>query len=125
MKDLSILTQAIVTAIISVTAATSATAVSAEEKKMTMEKCYGIVKKGMNDCGTAAHPCQAESPKDSDPNEWIFVPSGTCQKIVGNSMTPQEKGKSQEAAKPETVKSETVKSETVKPETVKSQQKTK
>jgi uncharacterized membrane protein len=48
-----------------------------------MEKCYGIVKKGMNDCGAGNHSCQGLSPTNNDPNEWIFLPVGSCSKIVG------------------------------------------
>jgi len=52
-----------------------------------MEKCYGIVKAGMNDCGGPNHSCAAGAKKDGDPKEWLFVPTGTCNKIVGGSLT--------------------------------------
>lgn len=55
--------------------------------KKGMQKCYGIVKKGMNDCGAHNHSCAGQSTKDGDPKEWIFVPNGTCQKIVGGKLT--------------------------------------
>lgn len=48
-----------------------------------MEKCYGVVKTGKNDCGTKTHACAGQASKDSDPAEWIYVPKGTCDKIVG------------------------------------------
>lgn len=96
MKDLSLWTQSIVSAVVSVAVMGSASTANAEEKKMTMEKCYGIVKKGMNDCGANNHPCQGQSPKDSDPNEWIFVPTGTCEKIVGGKLKPEESQPKQE-----------------------------
>nr|VFJ46797.1 MAG: Predicted integral membrane protein (DUF2282) [Candidatus Kentron sp. FW]VFJ49006.1 MAG: Predicted integral membrane protein (DUF2282) [Candidatus Kentron sp. FW] len=47
------------------------------------EKCAGIVKAGMNDCGTSKHACGAQAKTDADPKEWIYVPKGTCKKIVG------------------------------------------
>ena len=48
------------------------------------EKCAGIVKAGMNDCGNKPlHDCANQAAKDGDPNEWIYVPEGTCKKIVG------------------------------------------
>jgi uncharacterized membrane protein len=50
-----------------------------------MEKCYGIVKKGMNDCGTANHNCSGEAKQDADKSEWLHVPTGLCNKIVGGS----------------------------------------
>jgi uncharacterized membrane protein len=54
----------------------------------TPEKCYGIAKAGMNDCQTATHSCAGTSTKDKDPASWIYVPAGSCQKIVGGGTTP-------------------------------------
>lgn len=55
--------------------ATNATAVE-------NEKCYGVSKAGKNDCAANGHPCAGQAPKDADPNEWVFVPKGTCEKLV-------------------------------------------
>jgi uncharacterized membrane protein len=52
-----------------------------------MEKCYGIVKKGMNDCGTALHNCSGEAKQDNAKDEWIHMPTGLCSKIVGGSTS--------------------------------------
>lgn len=57
------------------------------------EKCYGIAKVGKNDCGTAKHACAAAAKVDSDPNEWLFLPKGTCEKVVGGSLKPAGNGK--------------------------------
>lgn len=54
--------------------------------KEGMEKCKGIVKAGMNDCGANGHACAGYAEVDNDPNEWIYVPEGTCEKIVGASV---------------------------------------
>jgi|GEM_PF-259455 len=54
--------------------------------KEGMEKCAGIAKKGMNDCGTSKHDCAGMAIKDGDLEEWIYVPEGTCQKIVGGIL---------------------------------------
>ena len=51
--------------------------------KPGFEKCAGIVKAGLNDCGTSIHDCSGKATADSDPEEWIYVPAGTCEKIVG------------------------------------------
>lgn len=72
--------KSILTAILATTVSNS-TMVEAETGKM--EKCYGIAKKGMNDCGANNHSCQGLSKEDNDPTEWIFVPTGTCKKITG------------------------------------------
>lgn len=53
------------------------------QDKDKMEKCYGVVKAGMNDCGTSSHACASQATKDADANEWIYVPKGTCEKITG------------------------------------------
>ncbi len=54
--------------------------------KPGMEKCAGIVKAGMNDCGANGHNCAGKAEVDSDPNEWIYVTEGTCEKIVGATL---------------------------------------
>ena len=56
---------------------------SAQAGKEGMEKCAGIVKAGMNDCAGNDHTCGGMSTEDGDANEWIYVPQGTCNKIVG------------------------------------------
>ncbi|MBL8518496.1 MAG: DUF2282 domain-containing protein [Betaproteobacteria bacterium] len=59
----------------------------AQEKKSEREKCYGIAKKGQNDCGTARHTCAGKAKKDNEPDEWKYVPKGTCEK-KGGKLTP-------------------------------------
>lgn len=54
--------------------------------KPGFEKCAGIVKAGMNDCGTAKHDCAGQASTDGDAGEWIYVPEGTCEKIVGSTL---------------------------------------
>lgn len=54
--------------------------------KPGFEKCTGIVKSGMNDCGTSKHGCAGKAARDADPEEWIYVPEGTCKKIVGGKI---------------------------------------
>ncbi len=54
--------------------------------KPGFEKCMGIVKAGKNDCGTSGHACAGQSTKDAAPDEWIYVPKGTCEKIVGGKV---------------------------------------
>lgn len=51
--------------------------------KEGLEKCYGIVKAGLNDCGADTHACATQSVKDGEPNDWLYLPKGTCEKIVG------------------------------------------
>ena len=49
------------------------------------EKCYGIAKAGQNDCGTATHTCAGKATKDKSPDEWKYVPKGTCEKAGGKT----------------------------------------
>jgi uncharacterized membrane protein len=53
------------------------------------EKCYGVSKAGKNDCQTAASACAGSSKEDGNPSAFIYVPKGTCDKIVGGSLTPK------------------------------------
>ena len=52
------------------------------------EKCFGIVKGAQNDCFSPANSCGKTSKRDNDPNAWIYLPAGTCVKIVGGSTAP-------------------------------------
>lgn len=56
--------------------------------KAPVEKCYGVVKAGKNDCQTAASACAGTATKDGQKDAWIYVPKGTCDKIVGASLKP-------------------------------------
>ena len=49
------------------------------------EKCYGVAKAGKNDCAANGHACAGQSKTNSDKKEWVKVPAGTCDKIVGGS----------------------------------------
>lgn len=59
--------------------------------KKEMEKCYGVVKAGKNDCGNAAgtHSCAGYAKTDGDGGEWVFVPKGLCDRLVGGSTAPK------------------------------------
>ncbi len=52
------------------------------------EKCAGIAKAGQNDCGAldGSHACAGQAKVDADPNEWVYVPDGTCTKIVDGKV---------------------------------------
>jgi uncharacterized membrane protein len=51
------------------------------------EKCFGVAKAGKNDCAANGHACQAQAKRDADPREWVYLPTGTCDRIVGGSLT--------------------------------------
>lgn len=52
------------------------------------EKCAGIAKTGMNDCGSldGKHSCSGQAKMDNNDNEWVYVPEGTCTKITGGRV---------------------------------------
>ena len=70
-----------------VTVMTASQPVEAGKKKM--EKCYGIVKAGQNDCQTSNSACAGTAEVDSKPTAFIALPAGTCAKIVGASLKPK------------------------------------
>ena len=55
----------------------------ADNAKPVSEKCFGVAKKGGNDCQTATSSCAGTSKVDRQPDAFILVPAGTCAKIVG------------------------------------------
>jgi len=69
-----------------VLAATSAQAQPAPTPTFKAEKCYAIAKAGKNDCQTSASACAGTSKKDNQADAWIYVPAGTCDRIVGASL---------------------------------------
>jgi uncharacterized membrane protein len=62
-------------------------AASSAEDQAT-EKCYGIAKAGKNDCAGANHSCQGQAKKEGNPKDYLKVPKGTCERIVGGSLKP-------------------------------------
>ena len=56
------------------------TANAADEPK---EQCAGVVKAGKNDCATTRNACHGHVTMDGDSEAWIYVPAGTCERIVG------------------------------------------
>jgi uncharacterized membrane protein len=62
-----------------------------KEQKMTMERmvknnlemCYGVAARGKNDCGEGQHSCVGQATRDRDPESFVLVPKGDCQKLAG------------------------------------------
>ena len=55
------------------------------------EKCYGVAKAGKNDCAANGHSCAGQAKKDRDAKEWVHLPKGACDKIVGGSVAAMAK----------------------------------
>jgi uncharacterized membrane protein len=62
---------------------TLGTSTSALAAKPGMEQCAGIVKAGRNDCATTANACHGHVETDSHPMAWVYLPTGTCDRLVG------------------------------------------
>lgn len=61
------------------------TGVQADSEK---EKCYGIAKAGKNDCKAGpGTTCAGTSTVDGQGNAFMVVLKGSCEKIVGGSLT--------------------------------------
>lgn len=88
MQNLDKIVKSAITSVIVLTTASTllqnTQAVAADQQ---MEKCYGIVKAGMNDCQTSTHSCASSATKDRQPDAFIFLPKGICNRIVGGSLT--------------------------------------
>lgn len=84
MKKQAILT----TAIGGLLAMSLAGAANAADQKVEMEKCYGVAKAGMNDCGSkkSGHSCAGQASKNSDANDFVALPKGTCNKIANGTL---------------------------------------
>lgn len=64
----------------------ASTTQNASAAKKDVEKCFGVVKAGKNDCQTATNACAGNSTQDAQKDAWIYVPNGTCLKLVNGSL---------------------------------------
>ena len=89
MKTRQILMASAVAAALSMSVTSVAQSGPAPKPKFEAEKCYGVVKAGKNDCQTANSSCAGTSRRDNQGDAWIYVPAGTCGKIVGGNTEPK------------------------------------
>lgn len=63
-------------------------ALAVPETPEAWEKCAGIAKAGKNDCGAlnGKHACAGQATESGSADEWVYVPEGTCEKIVGGTV---------------------------------------
>ena len=87
MKDSNPIISAAIAGLFALNALGAAGTAVADEKKP--EKCYGVVKAGKNDCQTSSHACAGTAKSDGQPDAWIYLPQGSCEKIVGGSLKPK------------------------------------
>jgi uncharacterized membrane protein len=68
-----------------------AAAAGPAEKPAGSEKCAGIVKASKNDCATATNSCAGQANAAALKTAWIYLPKGTCEKIVGATLVVNDK----------------------------------
>ena len=87
---MSIKKKTVNTLVASAFVATMATAAVTSPAHAAKEKCYGVVKAGQNGCGDAngKHSCQGHATEDGSGAEWLSLPAGVCDKLVGGSVEP-------------------------------------
>ena len=71
--------------------ALGAVTASAAADDGSTEKCFGVAKAGKNDCAGAKHACAGQGTKTADANEWVKLPKGTCDRLVGGSLAAPAK----------------------------------
>lgn len=93
MKNVNAIVQSALAAAITVGALGTQAPVFAAENP-DVEKCYGVAKAGKNDCKTLSNACAGHSVTDAQPDAFIALPKGTCERISGGSLqAPAEAGK--------------------------------
>ncbi len=55
-------------------------------KKNHLVACYGINAVGRNDCAAGVHSCAGQATMARDPNSFVLVPAGDCEKIDGGKL---------------------------------------
>lgn len=57
--------------------------VAAEAADADREQCAGVIRAGQNDCATSSNACHGHVGTDANPEAWIYLPKGTCDRIAG------------------------------------------
>lgn len=72
-----------------VSASIAGTAVSAIAGSKYI-KCYGVAKKGKNDCGNKRHSCAGQAKSNNASDEWIYAKKEDCTKKGGSVGKPKK-----------------------------------
>ncbi len=88
MKHKNIVTAALANTVIAGAYLLPVAAQAVPQAPTHWEKCAGIAKAGMNDCGAlnGSHNCAGKAKADNVDVEWVYVPQGTCEKITGGHV---------------------------------------
>jgi len=89
MKRSSVVLGPAVAVALSLALAASAQGRPAPVPKFEHEKCYGIAKAAKTDCQTANSSCAGTSRRNAQGDAWVYLPKGSCEKVVGGSLQPK------------------------------------
>ena len=78
MQSRTVMTSALALAVLSLPLL-----VNAAEPAGAKEKCFGVAKAGKNDCAGNGHSCAGQSKAAKNAKEWVYLPAGTCDRLVG------------------------------------------
>ena len=84
IQNTAVITAALTASLVAIYANTNWFSTTPKVTK-AQERCYGIVRAAKNDCATSKHSCAAQATVDRDPEEFIMVPKGLCEHIVGGN----------------------------------------
>ncbi|HVE44746.1 MAG TPA: DUF2282 domain-containing protein [Gammaproteobacteria bacterium] len=93
MKKINNLIESAITAFLMLATTSTVMADTHASAKQDTEKCYGIVRAGMNDCATATQSCAGSATTNNQPDAFVFTPKGLCEKIVGGVLKSKESTK--------------------------------
>ncbi len=93
-KKSKLKTASLITSALSLALVTSSSTAFANNNK---EQCAGVVKAGSNDCASVEHICAGMNSDDGNDTDWLWLPTGTCSKIVGAHIleTPNKSSESE------------------------------
>ncbi len=83
MTNSKVLLRAAVTTVLAMGIGSMASAAHAADDHSGDEQCAGVIKAGKNDCSTSMNDCHGHVESDANAMAWIYVPKGTCDKILG------------------------------------------
>ena len=86
VKNHSSIVHSALASVLALGVATASGVAVAGDKKF--EKCYGVVKAAKNDCQTSTSACAGTSKTDGQKDAWLYLPQGTCEKLVNGSSKP-------------------------------------
>lgn len=87
MKNMDKIVKSAVTAFLAMVTTHAAIAAPSDTKTSDTEKCYGVVKAGLNDCATATASCAGSAVQDRQADAFLFLPKGVCEKLADGSLT--------------------------------------